>query len=41
MVECGFMSNPEEEKRLEDEIYQNQLACVIALGINQYINEEL
>ncbi len=40
MVECGFMSNPEEEARLESDSYQKQLACVIALGINQYINEE-
>lgn len=40
MVECGFMSNPEEEARLESSTYQKQLACVIALGINQYINEE-
>lgn len=40
MVECGFMSNPEEEEKLESDSYQKQLACVIALGINQYINEE-
>ena len=34
------MSNPEEEEKLESDSYQKQLACVIALGINQYINEE-
>lgn len=40
MVECGFMSNYEENCLLKDESYQNKLACVITYGINQYLNGE-
>ena len=39
MVECGFMSNYEENKLLKDDLYQNKLACVIAYGINQYLEQ--
>lgn len=41
MVECGFMSNREENKKLQDEKYQNKLAYLIMLGLNIYITEEL
>lgn len=41
MVECGFMSNPEENKKLQDDKYQNELAYSIMLGLNEYITEEL
>lgn len=36
IVECGFLSNPEEEKLLLDDEYQNLLAAAIADGIHQY-----
>ncbi len=41
MVECGFMSNPEETKMLKDEAYQRKLALLIAIGVRDYlINSE-
>ena len=36
IVECGFLSNPEEEKQLIDDGYQNKLAWGIFNGINDY-----
>ncbi len=36
IVECGFLSNPEEEKLLLEEEYQNKLAWGIYNGIMQY-----
>jgi len=33
MVECGFMSNREENARLQSEEYQTEMACAIALGL--------
>lgn len=39
MVECGFMSNPQENKKLQNEEYQSQLAYCIALSVNEYINQ--
>lgn len=36
IVECGFLSNPDEEKQLLDDEYQNKLAWGIYTGINQY-----
>lgn len=38
MVECGFMSNPNETQLLKEADYQQKLAFVIALGICDYIN---
>ena len=32
LVECGFLSNPEEEGLLQDPAYQTKLAMVIAAG---------
>lgn len=40
MVECGFVSNDEELKKLKDEDYQKQMAFAIAVGINDYISNE-
>jgi N-acetylmuramoyl-L-alanine amidase len=37
LVETAFISNPEEEKRLNDEAYQDSLARAILAGIRQYI----
>lgn len=39
IVECGFLSNTEEEAKLGTEDYQRDLAWNIYLGIMQYVNE--
>lgn len=36
IVECGFLSNPEEEKQLMQEEYQDRLAWGIYTGIMDY-----
>ncbi|MFY9478752.1 MAG: N-acetylmuramoyl-L-alanine amidase [Aquabacterium sp.] len=36
LVETGFISNPEEERKLQDESYQNELADALATGITRY-----
>lgn len=36
LVETAFISNPEEEKRLIDDAYQQQMASAILKGVNQY-----
>ena len=36
LVECGFLSNPEELKNLTDEEYQKKLAEAIYTGICEY-----
>ncbi len=36
IVECGFLSNPEEEKLLQDDNYQSKLALGIYNGIMDY-----
>lgn len=38
IVECGFLSNFEEEKLLQDDAYQNKLAVGIFLGVVNYFN---
>ncbi len=37
LVECGFISNPEEEKKLNDEDYQSRLAWAIAEAVEIYL----
>lgn len=37
LVETAFISNPEEEKRLNDEDYQDKLARAILAGIKRYL----
>lgn len=39
IVECGFLSNPEEEQQLLQEEYQDKLAWGIYAGIIQYFYE--
>lgn len=39
IVECGFLSNPEEEKQLLTEAYQDKLAWGIYNGIMDYFYE--
>lgn len=38
LVECGFLSNPEEERLLQDDEYQNKVAFSIFCGIMRYLN---
>lgn len=40
IVECGFLSNAEEAKRLCDPLYQERVAWAIHMGVLQYLNEE-
>lgn len=39
IVECGFMSNPEEEKLLNDENYQYKIAWAIYKGLIHYFQK--
>lgn len=38
LVECGFLSNPEENKLLQTDSYQNELAWSIYIGIMDFLN---
>lgn len=38
LIECGFLSNPEEEARLRSAEYQKQLCCVIASTAANFID---
>ncbi len=38
LVETAFISNPEEEKRLNDEAYQNEMAVAMLRGIKLYFS---
>ena len=38
LVECGFLSNPEEENKLNDPEYQRKLCCVIATAVAEFAN---
>jgi len=38
LIECGFLSNPQEESKLTDPEYQKKLCCVIASTYSNYIN---
>lgn len=40
MIECGFLSNIDEAKKLSSNEYQKQIAFTIFSGINDYIHEE-
>lgn len=37
LLECGFLSNPEEEAMLRDAAYQKKLTCVIAAVCSKYL----
>ncbi|MDP2834284.1 MAG: N-acetylmuramoyl-L-alanine amidase [Pseudomonadota bacterium] len=39
LVETAFISNPEEEKRLTDETYQDSMAAAIVTGIKRYFDK--
>lgn len=38
LVECGFLSNPEEEAKLRTPEYQKQICCVIVATVSAYLN---
>ena len=38
LVECGFLSNIQEEKLLRDAQYQMKICCVIASSLSTYLN---
>ena len=38
IIECGFLSNPEEEENLNSEEYRNKTAWAVYLGIAQYFS---
>ena len=38
LIECGFLSNPEEEAALRDQTYQQKLICVIAATVCNYLD---
>lgn len=40
IVECGFLSNAEETKKLSDTEYQSQIAQAVAEGVLKYFNEK-
>lgn len=39
IVECGFLSNPEEEALLSDETYQKKIVEAVYQGIMVYLGE--
>ena len=38
LVECGFLSNPEEERKLLSPEHQNKIAAVLAAVLAQYVH---
>lgn len=40
IVECGFLSNNDDEQNLKNDSYQNKLVDSITKGINKYIEEK-
>lgn len=38
LIECGFISNFEEEAKLRSEEYQKKLCCVIASAVGEYLS---
>ena len=38
LVECGFLSNPNEENLLRSDAYQKNICCVIASSLSTYLN---
>ena len=38
LIECGFLSNPEEEAKLRSVEYQKQLCCVLATAVANFLD---
>lgn len=41
IVECGFLTNPEEAEKLQSEEYQKKVADAVADGIDKYLENAL
>ena len=39
LIECGFLSNPEEEVKLLNEVYQGKIAFAIISALYEYLGE--
>lgn len=39
LVECGFLSNPQEDIMLQDEDYQRKLVCAIGAALAQHLEK--
>ena len=39
LVECGFLSNPEEELLLRTEDYQKKISCIIAATTAEFLTK--
>lgn len=39
LIECGFLSNPDEEAKLRSQEYQQKLCCVIAATVGQFLTK--
>ena len=40
LVECGFLSNAAEAKRLQDPLYQQKIACAVSSAVIRYLESE-
>lgn len=38
LIECGFLSNPEEEALLRNKVYQQKLCCVIVSTVVEFLS---
>ena len=38
LVECGFLSNPEEEAKLRTATYQQQICCTIVASVSNFLD---
>ena len=39
LVECGFLSNPQETELLQSEVYQIKIVCALGCALTQYLEE--
>ena len=39
LIECGFLTNPQEEAKLRNEAYQTKMVCVIGICIAQFLEQ--
>lgn len=40
LVECGFLTNPQEEEKLRSDEYQRKLCCVIAASLSGFVQSQ-
>lgn len=38
LIECGFLSNPQEEAKLRSATYQQKICCVIVSSLSEYLS---